>query len=296
MDIPTLSLLNIYFRKNIGLIALVFVIFLFSGSTGIPEKSKIHKSVPAVQSTMLQIGEELEYKVSYSFFTIGTIRIQVVDAVTNNGRTIYRTKAFINSNPSLTWLVDLHIQFESEMDPSIYSHGWIGDDSTKKEVTYRRFAFDYNKNRVTMDRGRKISGGVRKTEVLDTTAISGQCQDGLSLFFYARENVRQKKQVSVLTFIDKQEASTLINFQNAIADADIDAVDYPIEVVALDGKADYVGVFGLTGGFRGWFSNDEARIPIIARMNVILGSIKIELMKWNRPGWQPPKYTKGNRP
>jgi len=49
-------------------------------------------------------------------------------------------------------------------------------------------------------------------------------------------------------------------------------------------------VFGLTGGFSGQFSNDNARIPIIARMNVILGSIKVELKSWKREGWRPPKF------
>jgi len=29
-------------------------------------------------------------------------------------------------------------------------------------------------------------------------------------------------------------------------------------------------------------------------MNVILGSVKIELQKWNRPGWQPPKYVEAS--
>jgi hypothetical protein len=74
---------------------------------------------------------------------------------------------------------------------------------------------------------------------------------------------------------------------------DIDAVDYPVDVVRFDGRADFVGVFGLTGGFEGWFSNDDASIPITARMKVILGSIKVELTKWKRGNWAPPKFTEG---
>jgi hypothetical protein len=45
----------------------------------------------------------------------------------------------------------------------------------------------------------------------------------------------------------------------------------------------------LTGDFEGWFSNDEARVPILAKMKVILGSITIELMRWKRAGWTPPR-------
>jgi len=239
---------------------------------------------------MLEVGEELEYKVSYSFFTIGTIRTQVVSKEQRYGRTVYRTRALIDSNPSLGWLVNLHVQFYSEMDGGVYSYFWLADDSSKKEVNFRRFRFDYENKRAYLEHGKRLSANERSVESRDTIAITDQCQDGLSLFFYAREHVREQSQMRIPTLIDNKQVNTYINFMNKREDADIDAVDYPVDVVAFDGKADYVGIFGLTGGFRGWFSNDDAQIPIVARMNVILGSVKIELQKWNRPGWQPPKY------
>ena len=239
---------------------------------------------------LLKIGEDLEYKVSYSFFSIGTIRIQLVEKGERNGRDVYRARAIIDSNPSLSWLVDLHIRFYSEMDGEVFSYTWIGDDSTKKEVQYRRITFEYDSNRVLFDRGKKLLTGQREPDSIDTVKVTEKCQDGFSLFFLARKHVRQKKQVNIPTFIENKQVNTFINFMNKRTDAEIDAVDYPIEVLEFDGKADYVGVFGLTGGFSGWFSNDDARVPIVARMNVILGSIKVELDRWSRPGWVPPKY------
>jgi hypothetical protein len=245
---------------------------------------------PVQQSRMLEVGEELEYKVSYSFFNIGTIRTQVLSKETRNGRTVFRTRALIDSNPGLKWLVDLHIQFNSEMDGDGFSYNWVADDSSSKEINFRQFRFDYENSRAYLERGKRLSSGVRKVESTDTVKIDGHCQDGLSLFFYARENVHSVKQDRIPTLIEDKPASTYINFTNSRTETDIDAVDYPVDVVEFDGKADYVGIFGLTGGFRGWFSNDEQQIPILARMNVILGSIKIQLAKWNRPGWQPPKF------
>jgi hypothetical protein len=247
------------------------------------------------QSKMLEVGEELEYKVSYSFFTIGTIRTKVLAKEERNGRTVYKTSALIDSNPSLSWLVTLHIRFYSEMDGSVYSYRWIEDDSTKKETNYKIFRFDYESKRAYLEVGRVLSSGERKAESSDTIAVDANCQDGLSLFFYAREHVHQTNQESVLTLIEKKPERTFINFMNKRTDTEVDAVDYPVDVIEFDGKADYVGIFGLTGGFRGWFSNDEASVPILARMNVLLGSIKIQLMRWNRPGWQPPKYAESSQ-
>jgi hypothetical protein len=283
---------NLVVRKRGVLLAIVLSLVVLTGWSGsmIPPSGEARVTVPSFQSRMLEVGEELEYKVSYSFFTIGTIRTQVIAREVRNGKTIYRTRAIMESNPSLSWLVDLHIQFHGEMDAAPYSLNWLADDSTSREINFRRFRFDYDNNRAILERGKRRPTGGRTVEQTDTVRIDGKCQDGLSLLFYARENVHSVGQQQIATLIENKPAFTTINFTNNRSEVEIDAVDYPIDVVKFDGRADYVGVFGLTGGFRGWFSNDEQQIPILARMNVILGSIKIQLAKWHRPGWQPPKY------
>ena len=71
---------------------------------------------------------------------------------------------------------------------------------------------------------------------------------------------------------------------------DIDAVDYDISCVRLDGETEFRGIFGLTGYFEGWFSNDQQAVPIVAKMEVLIGSITLELEHWKKKGWMPPKY------
>ncbi len=239
---------------------------------------------------VLQVGEELEYHVSYSFFSIGTITLKIVDKQQRNGRTTYRAVTIIDSNPSMNWLTETHIRFYGEMDEDVFSYHWLGEDSSKDGVIYRTMDFDYDVQKMYYEKGKRSPNGSSTRELRDTIPVHARSQDGLTLFFYAREHVRQKKQETIPTFIENKEQKTFIDFQNERASIDIDAVDYPVEVVHFDGRADFVGVFGLTGGFEGWFSNDDARIPIVARMKVILGSIKVELRRWKHDTWQPPKY------
>ena len=111
----------------------------------------------------------------------------------------------------------------------------------------------------------------------------------MSLFYFARAHALEKIQTKIPTFVDTNEVTAKINFGVEHLDEEIDSVKYPIDVIKLDGRADFVGVFGLTGGFEGVFSNDAASIPITARMKVILGSVKVELKSWKRDGWTPPK-------
>lgn len=251
-----------------------------------PEASLyLSQSPPSV----LHVGEELEYKVSYAFFNLGKIVVKVTNKEERNGRVVYRAKAIIDSAPGLPF-VNLHIRFTSEFDEELYSYQWVAEDSTDDEIVMRRLSFDYEQNRVLVEKGKKQPDGSFMIESIDTSAIMDKCQDGFSLFYFARTHVLQKKTMNVPTFIEKEQVNTFFDFTNAIEDEEIDSVDYPIEVVDFEGRADFVGVFGLTGGFQGRFSNDAARVPVVAWMNVILGSIKVKLQRWDRPDWVPPEY------
>jgi hypothetical protein len=253
-------------------------------------QSSIQDSEPARQNErMLQVGEELEYSVHYSFFNIGTVHFKVTDKEERNGRTMYHSSLIIDSNPSLSWLVDLHIRFYTEMDQDAFTYKWLSEDSTSKKVTYRKMHFDYDSHKMYFEWGEKLQTNEYKKTDERIITITNNCQDGLSLFYYAREHAREKNQIKIPTFVDTNEVTANINFGVEHSEEEIDSVNYPIDVMKLDGRADFVGVFGLTGGFEGVFSNDAASIPITARMKVILGSVKMELKSWKRDNWTPPK-------
>jgi hypothetical protein len=126
---------------------------------------------------------------------------------------------------------------------------------------------------------------------MDTTVnLGSRFQDGLSLLFYARFGLIKNSTTSVVCYINEDTSSTSINLYDEKEKIAIDAVDYEIETVKIDGETNFTGIFGLTGYFEGWFSNDEYRVPVIANLQVILGSVEIQLMNWNNKIWQPPIY------
>jgi len=194
----------------------------------------------------------------------------------------------MDSNPSLSWLADVHIRFHGTMDEEAFSYTWVSDDSSESIVEFRTMDFDYAKGRMYYARGRRPPGGKNVITGRDTIAIRDRSQDGMSLLFFAREHVQGARPMRIPTFVDNREAATQINFRGKREVVEIDAVQYPVQTVTFDGSANFVGVFGLTGGFEGWFSDDESRVPIIGRMKVILGSVKVELTKWRRGSWAPP--------
>ncbi len=267
-------------------IGTLFGSMIFSSASGRAESTQDAKFDTVASSGIFFVGERLEYEVSYSIFALGTVKIEIIDSAQRNGATVFRAKALMDSYSGVPF-VNLHWIFYSEIDPHFYSHFFSGvDNKDSNNVSYSNYSFDYPHDRVFVERGiRQEHDSAIKT----TDTISSLYQDGLSLFYYARGNLHSNEPENIPTFVSEKKVNTYINFINKKASTEIDAVKYPVETIEFDGRADFVGIFGLTGGFSGWFSNDEAAVPIVAKMKVILGSIRLELVKWNRPGWVPPR-------
>ena len=237
---------------------------------------------------MFVVGEELIYEVSYSFFSLGTVKLQILDTIAKEGATLYQAKAFMDSYGGVPF-VDLHYVFYSEIDPAYYSHFFSGlNTKDPKNTSFANYVFDYAQNRVTTEKGIRQA---REKSLKGSDSISSLYQDGLSLFYYARGNVHSRGAFNVPTFVNEKKVNTFINFMNRKTSSEISAVNYPIRTVEFEGRAEFVGIFGLTGGFSGWFSDDDAAVPIVAKMKVLIGSVRLELKKWTRPGWVPPRVS-----
>ncbi len=238
-----------------------------------------------------RVGEELTYEVSWSIFKIGTIRTKVIKSESSENNLRYTAVAYIDSYSGIPF-VDLHVIFETIMDSLCFSNSFTAWEKKDKRWSVRQYDFDRQKGVVYLEKG--ISDSAYHTTLQNkrkkTLKIQEKILDGLSLLYFARANVKSSNPITIPTMIDSTQENTYLNFQNKRKSLKIDAYVFPIDVIELDGNTEFKGVFGLGGNFKGWFSNDEAKIPIRAKMNVILGTVNIELLRWNRNGWDPPRY------
>jgi len=233
-----------------------------------------------------KVGEELTYVVKYSVLNLGEVKIKIKDKKIIRGKTFYVTYAYIDSYPGIPF-VDLHQIYESYVDEKLYSDFFKALILGDKYTAYTEYNFDYMKSIIHVKKGK-----VNPAEVwTDSTTIADiKYQDGLSIFYYARMNTGQKKSIDVPCFVTEEKVFTKLNFYNIPEGISVDAVDYEIACVKLDGETDFISVFGLTGYFEGWFTDDSAAVPVLAKMKVIIGNITLELKSWKREGWIPPKY------
>lgn len=233
---------------------------------------------------LLEEGEDLIYNVRYGFIDLGQVRIKVLTSVPVTGSRGFRCKALIDSYSKVPF-VDLHAVFESTVDTGIFSHDFLGRSKEGKVWSFATYNFEYDAHRVLIETGQQDSV-IAKRETLE---VHEHYQDGLSLFFHARDLLFSRKSVMIPLIVSEKKVNARIDFSDNRTTAEVDAIDYPVDVVKFEGSAEFVGIFGLTGEFTGWFSNDDARVPILAKMKVIIGSVTIELMQWKKAGWTPPR-------
>lgn len=238
----------------------------------------------ADESKVFYAGEEILYEVSFLGIKLGTIRILTETEERINNKITYRTKAFIDSYEGIPFL-SLHAVFTSWIDPSFtYSHKFTSSMKEQDHWLFDQNIYDYANKRVIIEKYKKGEKYFSRTILTDK-----KWNDGLSLFFLARQFTKSKKNIKIPTIMDQDTFYTYINFHGRRENVVIKNVSYPIRTVNFNGKASWTGIYGLTGYFEGWFSDDEASVPIKAKMNVYIGSIDIELIRWNRADWQPPK-------
>lgn len=238
--------------------------------------------------SVLKPGEELTYLVSYSFIKLGEVKIKVKDKKTVNGKTYYSTIAYIDSYDGIPF-VNVHQTYESNVSTEQHSLFFRGINREKEPFSYTEYYFNYDINSVRVKKGRFSPSKVWTDSI---GLVDTFYQDGLSIFYYARMNSGKNFSVNVPCIVNEEKVKTRINFYNETESISIDAVDYDIACTRLDGEMDFISIFGLTGYFEGWFTNDEAKIPVVAKMKVILGNVRLELISWKRNGWQPPEFGK----
>jgi len=217
---------------------------------------------------------------------LGEVKIKIKDKKILNGKTYYSTIAYIDSYDGIPF-VNIHQTYESNVSSDNYSLFFRGINREKEPYSFTEYYFNYDADSVRVKKGRFSPSKIWTDSIgfVDTFY-----QDGLSIFYFARNSTGHNWSVAVPCFVTEEKVRTKINFYEEIEAISIDAVDYDISCTRLDGEMDFISIFGLTGYFEGWFTNDEASIPVVANMKVIIGNVRLELVKWKREGWQPPEF------
>jgi hypothetical protein len=247
--------------------------------------SIFHQRELLSQSFIVYPGEELLYEVDFLGIKLGSIKIVTENVENYEGKEVYKAKAYIDSYEGIPF-VDLHTIYQSWFDKSVsFTYRFVSNTKqSDNSWDYQEINPDYKTNKYRLSKYLK-----NNCYFNETFELKQKANDGLSIFFLARKYTKLNRTITVPTIMDKNVDYTILTFRSKIESSTISAVPYPIRTIYFNGEGKWKGVYGLSGYFEGWFSDDDARIPIRAKMNVYVGNINIELKSWIRPGWTPPK-------
>ena len=238
------------------------------------------------QSEVLYPGEELYYEVNYSFINIGWAKFNTEKLPGREN--FYICTAKLKSNNSMP-IVDVDYDFISEIelkDKNIITHKFTAYEYKDGKKSILVCDFKYDSSFISIKKT-GYNGNIEIDTRINTTT---RFQDGLSIFYFARANTNKNSAEYVPVMMHTDTSLMKINYSTSKTSVEISEVDYDIASVYLDGFSYFKAVFGLTGEFSGWFSYDEARIPLKAKLQVEIGNIRLELKSWKHGSWQPPKY------
>lgn len=220
-------------------------------------------------------GEVLRYKVKWLLVRLGTVTIRQVPA--DSGRVLVQM-----SVQSAQGLPFINVHFENQTMVSERSQSLDEetihsvDDPTEKTVYWH----DWGTGQLMM-----VDSLRGKQTRRDSLSWEKECYDALGLLMYSRRFAASGISTSLPTLNDYKIAETEVSFANGTEQIEVDAFDTPRRCHLVSGMARWVGksFAGMKGPFRGWITDDEAAIPLRAKVEIFLGSIVLELESYECP-------------
>ena len=252
------------------------VIFTILAGNSLSAKGDLKEPSMELPPFQWRVGEELKYKVKYSFLTVGMLHFVIMGKEVFRGRNVYRCKMNIKSNSSIPF-VDIDDTYISLIDEKVFSHRSEAWEKQSDHMLYTLYDFNYDAKKIFIYCEKHFEKDT--VVVIDsTTAIDQPVQDGFSLLFYARANVEKVDTADVTVFSFGDYRRTNINFTGGLDD--VKAKGQKVYGYYLDGKMKFVGIAGLKEDFEGWFAQDAQRVPLRAKMKAFLGSVRLNLEWW----------------
>jgi hypothetical protein len=250
-----------------------------------------------VEAQVLEIGEELTYKVYYHFIKLGEVNLKISDKYKEDDYMVYSAIASIKSYEGVPF-VNLNYKFLTKMrykDNELYPLYFNATEFKKKSaearynsITISDYYFDHENNFLKITRQTDMV--LERDDTIKFDKLP-KFQDGLSVFYNARVGSLKPKPYRIPVFMNEEESNINYSFNMNEDVVSIESADYDISTIKIEGMALFKkAIFGLTGEFTGWLSKDLARVPVKAQFNVIIGKITMELSSYKKAGWKPPKF------
>jgi len=233
---------------------------------------------PPTMEMMIDAREVFRYKVTYGWFTLGWIDVQLLPDSTFEGQKAYHLQTIMEANSSNILIGKNLVSYENlfqfnEKWP--YSFVFWRDDLHDNEPNRVRIVFDRDSSKVRFyERG----------EFQESLELEEPASGGDILFYYSRMFAGEETPYELPVYIENELGYVNSKSSKEIEMREYEAFEEPIETYLSEGFADINGPFGFRGNFKSWFSTSDLRVPVEAHVRVIFGNVKVRLISYERNG------------
>jgi len=216
-------------------------------------------------------NEELDYKVSYGPMTLGWLKVRINKPEIIGDKTVYPVIFFVDTNPSYGFIMSLHHIYESYIDPKtlnavksrLYTPG-------SEDFLIRVYYFNYDQN--IFEAYAMTEEGRFQYIVKD---LPRKVQDSTSMLYFARGLVSDRRDGVTAVVIDEEYKYGHIKYLNETEPITVEGNE--IKALKIFARAEFEGIAGMNGDAWGWFAPDQQAMPLKGNIEIIVGSISLEV-------------------
>jgi hypothetical protein len=260
--------------KNRIIAVLVLLVLTVSTSYG---QDTTKKEFRKVSQNAFGLGERLEYEISYGFLTAGVVVFEIApNFAVMNGRNCYEITATLVSASSFEWVYKIQDKYKCYLDAEGL-FPWRFEQSIKEGDYSKEFTaiFDNANNIVrttTSVKGEKKPDGEFTVTPYSLDIISA---------FYARtmnvQNMNNGETITLNSFYDNK------NYDLKVKILDKESVEVPageFRSVIVQPMAEEGALIKKAENIAVWISQDERKIPVKVKLDIIIGSVNAELTSY----------------
>jgi len=222
---------------------------------------------PTIGQNHVHIGERLTYTLSWGKIPAGTAVLEVAGRQILSGRSLVKLLHTARSNDFVSIFYPVNNRVESFLDEAVMLPARL---SFKRREGTRK-----NDIEVVFDQSAHVAT-VTKDGQTETLAVPPQVQDTLSCLYLFRSLPLSSvgDTFGIEVYHDKK------NYHLELRVEGFERMQSPlgeIEAIRVLAVMPFRGLFLNEGNIRVWFTNDAARVPILMRAKVTIGSISATL-------------------
>lgn len=268
-------------RMHLRHLLISLILLLLSVPLSVLEAQDIftyEQDSPPNMQQMLNANEWFEYEVSYGFFTLGWIEVELMPDTTYQGRDVYHLKTTMRSNSRVPLIGTNIVEYENffqfnEQYP--YTLLFWRDDIHDEE---------FKRIKIEFDRDSSVVRFFERGEQVETLDLVEPASGGDIIFYYSRMFAGRTEPYELPVYIENELGYVSAESSPETEMREYEAFDEPVETFRSDGDADINGPFGFRGRFTSWFSTSDLRVPVEAHVKVIFGNVKVRLIDYERRG------------